>query len=126
MRAEQNIQAFLDGMPEKDWPHLEGARAARAEKDKRALYGQMAMVGRRQHLHGLRSQEPQFMPLVITTHGEMGLSMIAHQEWVTGVYRDKVVQEGLDHPREDGLSSEQLTAIFRTEFRTGVRASGGG
>jgi hypothetical protein len=122
-RTELNIKAFLDGIPEKDWPHLEGARAAKAEKDKRALYGQMAMVGRRQHLHGLRSQEPQFVPLVITTHGEMGLAMIAHQEWVTGVYRDKVVQEGLDHPREDGLSSEQLTASFRTEFRVGVQVA---
>jgi hypothetical protein len=122
-RTELNIAAFSAGKAEEDWPHLEGSRAAKAEKDKRALYGQMAMVGRRQHLKGLRKKEPLFVPLVVTTHGEMGLAMIAHQEWVTGVYRDKVINEGLVHEREDGVSAVQLTATFRTAFRTGVQVA---
>jgi hypothetical protein len=121
--AEANIQAFLEGKDEKHWPHLEGARAAKAEKDKRALYGQMAMEGRRQKIKGLRKEEPVFVPLVVTTHGEMGLAMVKHQEWVTGVYKAKVAQDGLDHPREDGVSPKQLTSVFRTEFRTSVQVA---
>jgi hypothetical protein len=98
--TELNISAFQAGLPEKQWPQRAGARATKAEKDKRALYGQLVMVGRRQQLKGSRKSMPVFAPLVVTTHGEMGLAMIEHQEWATAAYRDKITRESYDNPRE--------------------------
>jgi hypothetical protein len=121
--TELNIKAFQAGLPEKQWPQRAGARATKAEKDKRALYGQLVMVGRRQQLRGLRKSKPGFAPLVVTTHGEMGLAMIEHQEWATAAYRDKITRESYDNPREDGQSVKHLTAQYRTQYRTGVQVA---
>jgi hypothetical protein len=116
----QNVEAFLQGKKEKDWPCLEGARAAKAEKDKRLLYTQLAMIGQKQAADSGRKHAPKFMPLVVTTLGELGTDMIRMQEIATSAYAQRLMQERetQGREREDGRTIASLTAEYRTEFRT--------
>ena len=47
----------------------------------------------------------------------MGPGFVFVQEWLTRIYKRKVTLEG---PRMDGMSVDQLTATYRSNFRDRV------
>ena len=57
---------------------------------------------------------PEILPVVMTTHGEMGLGTIRMQELLTAAYKRRIMAEG---KRSDGLNPTSLSASFRNLFR---------
>jgi hypothetical protein len=114
----RNIEAFLQGKAEKDWPCLSGARAVKAEMDKRKLYSQLAVIGQKQAADKGSRHAPTFMPLVVTTLGELGIDMIKLEEIATSADAQRLLDAREIRERDDGRDTASLTAEYRTQFRT--------
>ena len=96
-------------------------RCAKAITDQEAakteLYAELVSVAKRQVDNHYRKVAPVFKPAVVTSLGEMGPGFIHVQEFLTRIYRLKLLSEG---PRMDGLSVQALTAAYRTNFRNRI------
>jgi hypothetical protein len=111
-RQPRNADALRQGRPEKEWPCKVGARVVKAEKDKRALYSQLLMVGCKQAADSGDRHASVFMP---PRHDQdAGDRDERLRQQADGGERQLWAQDGWQEPA-------QLTVEFRTSFRTGVQ-----
>jgi len=83
-------------------------------KAKHATYTPLMDIAKKQTMNGARTKKPIFMAVVLSTFGEFGLETVKLQEFLTSAYARKLAREG---SRQDGLSTQTLTAQFRNKFR---------
>ena len=64
-----------------------------------------------------RTRRPVFMPVVVTTYGEVCNAAIHLQEWIVMAYGRKLLRQG---PPDDGIPVKTKTAILRNKFRNAI------
>jgi len=96
----------------------ERKKPANAIKDqtqqKHRTYGPLMSLMQQQLDRGRRSTIPTFIPMVATTHHELGPGFAQVQEWLVDVLKAKLEMEG---PRDDGKSETDIASAFRFHFR---------
>ena len=94
-------------------PH-HGAAAGDQTKLKHAVYAPLLSIAAKQQLDGKRPDNPIFLAVTATTHGELGSEAIKTIEIVTKIFRKRVEREG---DRADGKKPTDLVNGFRARFR---------
>jgi len=89
-----------------------------AEKHK--TYGPLLATLASQQLRGVRGTVPTFLPLVATTHHELGEGFGQLEGFLLAAYQQRLEDEG---ERPDGLVATDLLASFLTEFRFDVHCA---
>ena len=92
--------------------------ARTAEKHK--TYGPLLATLASQQLRGVRGTVPTFLPLVATTHHELGEGFGQLEGFLLAAYQQRLEDEG---ERPDGLVATDLLASFLTEFRFDVHCA---
>jgi hypothetical protein len=94
-----------------------GHTVTKQEKFKMVTYAPLVRIATEQHEKGKRLALPVFHPFVVTTLGEEGPLAVSLREWIVMAYRAKLEREG---PRNDGQRLQDMTADFRTRFRSSI------
>ena len=85
-----------------------------------AHYQPLVSVAQRQVHSGRRQEMPKFLPVVVSTHGELGRGAQTLIERLTHSYGLRLTEEG---ERKDGAEVGELTARFRHELRCTLKVA---
>jgi len=72
----------------------------------------------KQKYNGLRDKNPIFLGAAVSSRGELDPDTIKLQEILTRAYANKIARED---SREDGYSTEEMTARYRNNFRDAIQ-----
>jgi hypothetical protein len=87
---------------------------------KRNKYAPLLAIAQKQFESGKRCNNPKFVAAAATTFGEFSPSFVSLQEWITRKYAEKLKRMG---PRDDGLTKQRLTAVFRNDLRSSIQVA---
>lgn len=118
-RLRSQMQSALDGIQNLRKQEVSAAVRA-AVLAKITKYSRLVAIARSQKDHKLRPSYPEFRAVVISTLGEFGIDTVEVQEFLLACYKRKLEREG---DRADGLSTQQLTARFRSRLRIGMQVA---
>jgi hypothetical protein len=105
-------ESKLPTLPTRPSPAL-----VRREKLKVSKYARLVDLARKQYEEGTRESAPHFLPIAVSTTGDLGPETMTLTQWMAQRYRAKL---SVDGQRADGVTTRELMDDYKHRLMVGM------